>query len=287
MAMMRALSLLPMVAGDVVMETKEIVPGVFQPKVSIGTWAWGSKHEDSKTITKNWLENGFRGVDTALLYFDQKEVMQAVADEGLAREDVFITTKIPGCFATDISVDYDLAKLGTDYIDLMLLHSPVAFLPGGCKRSWKQLEKYVKDGKVKAIGVSNFNAKQMQSILDHATVPIAVNQIRYNPFNHNEDIISFNDAHNITTMAYSPLAHGTSGRSIFTDEIIGAIATAHNVTAAQVALRWIVQRGHTMAVLSGNKEHQANDADLFGFELTDDEMTQLTELQHKGAQVVV
>lgn len=285
--MTRALSLLPLVAADVVMETKEIAPGVFQPKVSIGTWAWGSKQEDATSITKNWLENGFRGIDTALVYFDQKKVMQAVADEGIAREDVFITTKIPGCFATDTSVDYDLSTLGTDYIDLMLLHSPIELLPGGCKRTWKHLEKYVKDGKIKAIGVSNFNEKQMEEILKHAKVPIAVNQVRYNPFNHNEDIIAFNDAHNITTMAYSPLAHGEAGHSVFSDETIKGMSVAHNVTAAQVALRWIVQRGHTMAVLSGNKEHQANDADLFGFELTDDEMTTLTELQHNSAQVVV
>jgi len=287
MAMMRALSLLPLVVADVVMETKEIVLGVFQPKVSIGTWAWGSKHEDAGVITKNWLENGFRGIDTALVYIDQKKIMQVVADEGLAREEVFITTKIPGCFAADTSIDYDLSKLGTDYIDLLLLHSPIGALPGACKRTWKKLERYVNDGKIKAIGVSNFNAKQMQKILKVATVPIAVNQMSYNPFGHNEDTISFADAHNITTMAYSPLNHGSQGQSIFTDETITGIAAGHNVSAAQVALRWIVQRGHTLAVLSSNPEHQANDADLFGFELTDDEMTQLTELQHSSVQVVV
>lgn len=285
--MTRALSLLPLVVADVVMETKEIVPGVFQPKVSIGTWAWGSRYEDPTVITKNWLENGFRGIDTALLYFDQKEIMQAVADEGIAREEVFITTKIPGCFATDASVDFDLSKLGTDYIDLLLLHSPVGVLPGACVRSWKKLERYVNDGKIKAIGVSNFNAEQMQKILKVATVPIAVNQMDYNVFQHNENTIAFADAHNITTMAWSPLAHGSGGRSIFTDETVTGIAAAHNVTAAQVALRWIIQRGHTLAVLSSNKEHQANDADLFGFELADDEMTQLTELQHNSDQVVV
>lgn len=287
MAMTRALSLLPFVAADVVMETKEIAPGVFQPKVSIGTWAWGSKHEDSTLITKNWLANGFRGIDTALVYFDQKEVMQAVADAGLAREEVFITTKIPGCFAADTSIDYDLAKLGTDYIDLLLLHAPIGALPGDCPRTWKKLERYVNDGKIKAIGVSNFNGHQMQKILNVATVPIAVNQVKYNAFSHDEDVISFNNAHNITTMAYSPLAHGSKGQSIFSDETITGIATAHNVSAAQVALRWIVQRGHTLTVLSSSAEHQANDADLFGFELADEEMTKLTELQHSSAQVVV
>merc|ERR1712224_751553 len=149
------------------------------------------------------------------------------------------------------------------------------------------LEDYVAQGKLKSIGVSNFNAKQMQKVMDKATVPIAVNQIEYNVFSHDEDVIAFCDANNITVEAYSPLSGQKGAQSVFSDETVKAIAATHNVSAAQVALRWIVQRGHTLAVLSSNPEHQANDADLFGFELTDDEMTQLTELQHNSAQVVV
>merc|ERR1712070_119255 len=267
----------------VVMETKEIMPGVSMPKVLLGS---GSRPQDAAGITKTWLENGFRGLDTALIYFDQKETMQAVADAGIAREEVFILTKIPGCLAADTSIDYDLSQLGTDYIDLLLVHLPIEVLPGDCARTWKKLEGYVNDGKIKAIGVSNFNAHQMEKILNVATVPIAVNQIKYNVFSHDEDIISFNDAHNITTMAYSPL-NGWEHDSIFTDETITGIAAAHNVSASQVALRWIVQRGHTLTFTSGNSEHQKNDADLFGFELTDDEMTLLTELQHNRDQAAV
>merc|ERR1712232_537917 len=101
-----------------------------------------------------------------------------------------------------------------------------------------------------------------------------------NIFSHDENIISFNDAHNITTMAYSPLNHASDGHSIFSDETIISVATAHNVSAAQVALRWIVQRGHTLAVLSSSKEHQANDADLWSFELTDSELDMLTQPQN-------
>merc|ERR1712203_1065387 len=108
-----------------------------------------------------------------------------------------------------------------------------------------------------------------------------------NVFSHDEETIAFCDANNITVEAWSPLggAHG-GNRSVFSDPTIGAIATSHNVSAAQVALRWIAQRGHTIAVLSGNKDHQANDADLFSFKLTDDEMTKLTGLQHADAVVV-
>merc|ERR1712185_699574 len=120
---------------------------------------------------------------------------------------------------------------------------------------------------------------------DKATVPIAVNQIQYNVFSHNEDTIAFCDANNITVEAWSPLSGQRGAQSVFKDETVKGIAAAHNVSAAQVALRWIVQRGHTLAVLSSSTEHQANDADLWSFELTNDEMGTLTK--HQEDSVVV
>lgn len=139
----------------------------------------------------------------------------------------------------------------------------------------KVLEKYVEQGKLRAIGVSNFDTKHLQDIMKIATVPIAVNQIEYNVFRHNEDTIAFCDANNITVEAWSPLNGIPGGKSVFQHKTVKAIAGAHNISAAQVALKWIVQRGHVLAVLSGNPEHQANDADLFSFELSEDEMTRL------------
>merc|ERR1712107_556235 len=175
------------------------------------------------------------------------------------------------------SVDSDLKQLDTDYIDLMLIHSPIGL---SCPNIWKVLEDYVAQGKLKSIGVSNFNVKQMQKVMDKATVPIAVNQIEYNVFSHDEEIIEFCYANNITVEAYSPLSGAKVAQSVFKDETVKAIADAHNVSAAQVALRWIVQRGHTLAVLSSSPEHQANDADLWSFELADDEMDTLTQYQN-------
>merc|ERR1711918_111261 len=121
--------------------------------------------------------------------------------------------------------------------DLMLIHSPVGV---SCPNTWKVLEDYVAQGKLKSIGVSNFNAKQMQKVMDVATVPIAVNQIQYNVFSHNEDTIAFCDANNITVEAYSPLNGAHGGQSVFSDDVVLSIAKEHNVSAAQVALRWIV-----------------------------------------------
>jgi len=225
---------------------------------------------------------GFKGIDTALIYNDQADIAKAIAESGIAREDLFITSKIPGCFNGASSVDSDLKQLDTDYIDLMLIHSPLGV---SCPNTWKVLEDYVAQGKLKSIGVSNFNAKQMQKVMDVATVPIAVNQIEYNVFKHDEDVIAFCDANGITVEAYSPLSGQGGAQSVFSDETVKGIAASHNVSAAQVALRWIVQRGHTLAVLSSSSEHQANDADLWSFELTDDDMDTLTKHQEDTVAV--
>lgn len=280
--MMRAALLLPALASAAEMETKTIAPGVVMPKVSIGTWVSGStsKKEDPKEIVSNWLSLGFRGIDTALVYFDQKDVAEAISEAGLAREDVFITSKIPDCSAAASSVDYDLKKLNTSYIDLLLIHSPIG-LPGSCAKTWQVLEDYVAKGQLRSIGVSNFKPAQLQRIMDVATVPIAVNQIEYNVFSHDEETIGFCDKHNITVEAWSPLNGAHGGQSVFSDDVVLGIAKEHNVSAAQVALRWILQRGHVLTVLTSNKDHQANDADLFSFSLKDEEMATLTAHQNK------
>jgi len=269
-------------ASTATLPTKEIAPGVEFPLVNIGTWLALSKKEDAYTISKNWLAQGFRGIDTALIYNDQGDIAKAIQESGVAREDLFITSKIPGCAAAASSVDSDLQQLNTTYIDLMLIHSPIGV---SCPNTWKVLEDYVAQGKLSSIGVSNFNVKQMQKVMNKATVPIAVNQIQYNVFSHDEEIIAFCDANGITVEAYSPLSGQGGAQSVFSDETVKGIAAAHNVSAAQVALRWIVQRGHTLAVLSSSTEHQANDADLWSFELADAEMDTLTKLQ--GNSVVV
>jgi len=269
-------------AATATLPTKEIAPGVQFPIVNIGTWLAGSSKEDGYAITKNWLAQGFVGIDTALIYADQGDIAKAISESGVAREDLFITSKIPGCFNAASSIDSDLKQLNTDYIDLMLIHSPIGV---SCPNTWKVMEDYVAQGKLKSIGVSNFNAKQMQKVMDKATVPIAVNQIEYNVFKHDEDVIAFCDANNITVEAYSPLSGQGGAQSVFSDETVKGIAATHNVSAAQVALRWIVQREHTLAVLSSSTAHQANDADLWSFELGDDEMDTLTKLQ--GNSVLV
>jgi len=274
--------------------TKEIAPGVHMPLVSIGTWTSGSLFRDhAYDIVTQWLELGFRGVDTALIYYDQKPIASAIADMGVPRESLFITSKIPVCepITARNALNYDLSRLNTSYIDLMLIHWHVG-LRGDCPATWKVLERYVAKGKLRAIGVSNFKTRALKRIMKKATVPIAVNQMEYNVFHHDDKTIAFCKDNNITVEAWSPLGGAglVPGPSVFKDPTVSSMAAAHNVSAAQVALRWIVQRGDVLAVMSANKMHQANDADLFSFELEDGEMDRLTALQwdsSKGSALVV
>lgn len=266
--------------------TREIAPGVHMPIVNIGTLSLGHfiiKPENVSAITGAWLAQGGRGIDTALVYFNQQRVAKAIVDSGVARKDIFITTKIPNCAAAQAAIDQDLKELNTDYIDLLLIHSPFGVIhpQSYCPGTWKVLEENVKNGKLKSIGVSNFNTKQLQIIMQGATIKPAVNQIPYSVFQHSEDTIEFCHANNITVEACAPLGGAPGGsyhgkeHSVFKEPTVTSIATAHNVSQAQVALKWIVQRGDVLTVLSSNPAHQANDADLFNFTLADDEMAKL------------
>jgi diketogulonate reductase-like aldo/keto reductase len=153
--------------------TKEIAPGIRIPVVSIGTG--GLEAENASSIVANWLELGGRGIDTAFMYKNQQVLKDEFKKLGVDRDSVFITTKIPGCSATKHYIEEDLKQLGTDYIDLLLIHFPEV---SGCVQAWQVLEDYHKKGIAKAIGVSNFGKEDLQKILAAATVKPHVNQVQ-------------------------------------------------------------------------------------------------------------
>jgi len=274
------LALLSAVTASVVIPTQQIAPGVSIPVISMGTWSEGTS-ENSTLITHNWLSQGGRGIDTAWVYFDQTKIAETILASGVPREQLFITSKIPGCVAAERFVEADLKQLNTSYIDLMLIHSAIPSL--NCPNTWKVLEEYVQKGKLKAIGVSNFKSKDLDRVLAKATIVPAVNQISHSVLEHDDELVQYCAQKNITIEAYSPLGspgrHKGNGTSVFTNPTISTIAQAHNVSNPQVALRWVVQSGHILTVLSESAAHQANDADVFGFELSADEMTQLSGIQ--------
>merc|ERR1712166_1621486 len=239
------LALLSAVTASVVIPTQQIAPGVSIPVISMGTWSEGTS-ENSTLITHNWLSQGGRGIDTAWVYFDQTKIAETILASGVPREQLFITSKIPGCVAAERFVEADLKQLNT-------------------------------------IGVSSFKSKDLDRVLAKATIVPAVNQISHSVLEHDDELVQYCAQKNITIEAYSPLGspgrHKTNSTSVFNNPTISAIAQAHNVSNPQVALRWIVQSGHVLTVLSESAAHQANDADVFTFQLSADEMTQLDGIQ--------
>jgi diketogulonate reductase-like aldo/keto reductase len=286
-AMVQNLFLASLVGVSIALDipTREIAANVHMPMVSIGTWTEGTKKEDKNisAIVGSWLDLGGRGIDTAYVYFTQKEIADVLGKYEVPRKDLFITSKIPTCLGSAMTkyfLDYDLKRLNTDYIDLMLIHAPGLPGPlGGCDSTWKVMEDYVASGKLKAIGVSNWSPKQFKAL--KYRIPPAVNQVEFNVYSHDDETETYCVENNITIEAWSPLGDpARSHKSIFSDASIKAIAAKYNVSAAQVALRWIVQKGHALTFLSSSKAHQANSADIFGFTLNDRDISALDGLRN-------
>lgn len=263
--------------GLVQIPIKEISQGVDMPVISIGTGGDAKWHPSSvSTIVTNWMALGGRGVDTAFIYGTQGAVSRAIRDSGVPREEVFITSKVPLCLGGKFFADVDDEWLKTSYIDLLLIHSSIGL---NCKATWRQLEQLVTRGKVRALGVSNWKAPDFEKLLPTAKVLPVVNQIEHNVLNHDDETIAYCQAHNITVEAYSPLGQGGNAGDVPGNAVVQAVAVNHNVSSYQVGLKWIIQHGHTLTFQSEKASHQESDADLFGFDLTDEEMITLDGLQ--------
>lgn len=254
--------------------TKEIAPGVHMPVLSIGTG--GLERDQTMQIVSNWLGLGGRGIDTATSYENQDTVKQAIAAAGVKRKDVFITTKIPDCSPTfEQRIENCFKQLGTNYVDLLLIHFPAG---GDCEGTWKAMEEYYTRGKARAIGVSNFEKTDLQPLLKVANVKPHVNQIKLNVLEHNIFALPFSIANNITIEAYSPVGRSATRGNIPDNAVIKSVAANHKVSTYQVALKWILQHGHVLTFQSSSQAHQKEDADVFGFTLTEDEMSKLDQL---------
>eukprot|EP01062_Namystynia_karyoxenos_P002541 TRINITY_DN1088_c0_g1_i8.p2 TRINITY_DN1088_c0_g1~~TRINITY_DN1088_c0_g1_i8.p2 ORF type:complete len:300 (+),score=134.41 TRINITY_DN1088_c0_g1_i8:91-900(+) len=254
--------------------TKEIAPGVNMPIINLGTWQKGNgKPSDPSVGVPEWIRQGGTGLDCAYDYFNQGKVAEAVASTGVARDKLFITTKVPGLGnAVDI-VKTDLKQLKVSQVDLVLLHAPT-----NVKAEWKGLEEALQQNLTRAIGISNFNAQQIQDLMSYATVKPAVNQCSMGVKNHDDATIKYCQDNGITYEAW-----GAMKGCDFTDATINGIATAHKVSAAQVCLRYIIDRGCVVAVGTGSNastvpSYTADDLGVFGFKLTAAELAKLDAL---------
>jgi 2,5-diketo-D-gluconate reductase A len=225
------------------------------------------------------LEIGYRHIDTAQMYGNERGVGEAVGASGLDRADVFITSKLNNSFHRPEDArrafERTLAELGTDYVDLFLIHWPLPTLYGGDYVStWQTLEEFHGDGRARSIGVSNFQVAHLERLAATCDVVPAVNQIELHPYFRNEQVRAHGEAHGIATEAWSPIAQG----AVLGDPVIGEIAARLEQTPAQVVLRWHLQRGSIVFPKSTNPARMAENFDLLGFTLTAEDVARIDRL---------
>ncbi|MBB4689706.1 aldo/keto reductase [Amycolatopsis jiangsuensis] len=250
--------------------------GVEMPQLGFGVFQ--VPDDETQAAVKAALEAGYRSIDTAKVYGNEEGVGQALAESGIARDELFITTKLwnadQGYDETLRAFDASLGRLGLDQLDLYLIHWP---LPQRDKyvATWKALEKLYEDGRVRAIGVSNFQPTHLQRLLDEGSVAPVVNQIELHPYLNQEELRAFHAGHGIATEAWSPLA---KGGDLLADDTVRQLATKHGRTPAQIVIRWHLQLGNVVIPKSVTPSRIAENLDVFGFTLADEDVAALSSL---------
>ncbi|NEY73747.1 aldo/keto reductase [Bacillus mesophilus] len=255
-------------------DTTTLHNGVNMPWFGLGVFKVQDGQEAIDSV-KAAINNGYRSIDTAAIYRNEEGVGQALKEVDVPREDLFITTKVwnsdQGYATTLEAFESSMQKLGLDYLDLYLVHWPVK---GKYNDTWKALEKLYKDGRVRAIGVSNFHVHHLEDLLAHAEIKPMVNQIEYHPHLNQQEVHDFCKKEGIQLEAWSPLKQGV----LLTEPTIVSIAEKHNKSAAQVILRWDLQNG-VVTIPKSIKEHRIiENADIFDFELSAEEMETINGL---------
>ncbi|WP_315906175.1 aldo/keto reductase [Priestia koreensis] len=255
-------------------DTTTLHNGVKMPWFGLGVFKVEEGQEVVDSV-KYALKAGYRSIDTAAVYGNEEGVGQALKEANVAREDLFITTKVwnadQGYESTLEAFETSINKLGLDYIDLYLIHWPVE---GKYKETWKALEKLYKDGRVRAIGVSNFHVHHLQDLLEDAEIKPMVNQIEYHPRLSQNELRSFCKAQGIQLEAWSPLMQG----ELLDNEVLEEIAKKHNKSVAQVILRWDLQTEVVTIPKSVKEQRIIQNADIFDFELSQDDMSKIEAL---------
>lgn len=257
------------------MEYVKLNNGVEMPLISFGVYQ--IPKEDTKRCVLDAIKSGYRGIDTAQSYFNESEVGDAIVECGVPREELFITTKVwvdhYGYEECKASVEESLRKLKTDYLDLCLLHQPFSDYYG----AYRALEELYAEGKIKAIGVSNFYPDRLTDIcmFDRKVIP-AVNQVEVNPFNAQWCAQENMEKHGVKMEAWAPFGEGRN--NLFTNEILVSIGKKYNKSSAQVVLRWLIQRGVIVACKSTHIERMQENINVFDFELTEEDMNSIKTL---------
>ena len=257
------------------MEYKTLSNGVEIPQLGFGVFQ--IPPEETKDVVKKAIEVGYRHFDTAQAYFNEAEIGEAIKESGIAREELFITTKVwvssYGYEETKKAFQESLDKLQTNYVDLYLLHQCM----GDVYSTWRAVEDLYKEGKIKAIGVCNFTQGRFTDLSLHAEIPPMVNQIEINPFYQQEGTVEFHKEFDAVVEAWGPLAEGKD--DIFNNPILSEIGSKYGKSVAQVILRWLIQRDIVVFPKSTKESRMIENSDVFNFDLTDEDMEKIKELE--------
>ena len=247
------------------------------PQLGFGTYQ--VPPEETAATVRSALEVGYRHIDTAQMYQNEAGVGEALKSSGIARDELYITTKLNNGFHAPDDVRRSFAesldRLGLDHVDLFLIHWPLPTkYDGDYVSTWKAMAELTQDGRARSVGVSNFEPAHLDRIVEETGVLPAVNQIEVHPYLTNEAARAASIRHGVEVEAWSPIAQG----AVLDDEVIGKIAAAHGKTASQVTLRWHLERGDIIFPKSMREERMRENFDIFDFTLTADEVAAITAL---------
>ena len=253
------------------MEYVTLNNGIKMPMAGIGTFLLTPDEAEASVLSA--LECGYRLIDTANAYVNEKAVGRAMKKSGVAREEIFLETKLwPSFYEQSDAVEKTLERLDTDYIDLLLIHQPA----GNYIAGYRLMEKAFQEGKVKAIGLSNFNEAQIQEILDICEVKPAVLQTEVHPYSQEKSLKAFLDKSGIVIQAWYPLGHGD--KTLMEEPLPAQLGKKYGKSSAQIILRWHIQDGNIVIPGSKNPAHIKDNFALFDFSLTEDEMSAIAAL---------
>lgn len=254
------------------MEYLKLNNDVKMPVEGLGTFLMSPAEAEAASLAA--LEAGYEHIDTANAYMNEKAVGRAIAKSGAARDKIIVSTKLwPSVYeAGDAAIEGTLNRLGLDYVDMLILHQPV----GNYLAAWKTMEKASKEGRVRALGLSSFPQEKIAEVIDHAEIKPQLVTVECHPYFAQSDLREYLSQYGIVIEAWYPLGHGDKG--LQEEPVFTKLAEKYGKTPAQVILRWHVQMGTSITPGSMNPAHIADNADIFDFELTDEEMAEIAKL---------
>jgi 2,5-diketo-D-gluconate reductase A len=259
------------------MQTVTLNNGVEMPILGFGVFQ--IPDDQTEQAVRDALDAGYRSLDTAASYMNEEAVGRALASSGIARDELFITTKLwvvqdGGEANTKRAFDRSLDRLGLDYVDLYLIHQPF----GDYYSEWRAMQDLHREGRARAIGVANFHMDRLVDLIDHNEIAPAINQIETHPFFQRADDHELMRARGVQHEAWAQFAEGRNG--LFSDPTLAEIGAAHGKTVGQVVLRWLVQRGIVAIPKSVRPDRMRENLDIFDFELSDDEMGRIAAMDN-------